>query len=154
MQSYMRCTVAGIFLSAGLVLSAAVPSLAQQTGTKTPAVSSVCGTLVNAERFARTELFFGLSKPDGSQVTEAEFQNFVDTVVTPLFPDGLTLLSGAGQFQGSSGEVIQEGSKLLILLYTFDQESSAEVEQIRQEYKDAFQQQSVLRVDEPSCVSF
>jgi Protein of unknown function (DUF3574) len=64
------------------------------------------------------------------------------------------LLSGKGQFRDSTGFIIQEGTKLLILLYPFDKARSADVEAIRTDYKDAFQQQSVLRVDEQSCVSF
>ena len=112
-----------------------------------------CKHVLHGELFSRTELFFGLSKP-GGVVTEEEFQTFVDTKITPRFPDGLTLLSGKGQFRDSTGVVIQEGTKLLILLYPFNKARSADVEQIRSEYKDAFQQQSVLRVDEQSCVSF
>jgi len=85
---------------------------------------------------------------------EPEFQNFIDTEVTPRFPDGLTVLSGIGQFRDSAGTIIQEGSKLLILLYPFNKKSNLAVEEIRTEYKEDFQQQSVLRVDEQSCVSF
>ncbi len=87
-------------------------------------------------------------------VTEDEFKGFLDSEVTPLFPDGLTLLTGAGQFKNSSGTIIREGFKLLILLYPFKSESTRAIEQIRDAYKSTFQQESVLRVDEPSCVSF
>jgi hypothetical protein len=104
--------------------------------------------------FMRTELFFGLSRSGGPDITEQEFQSFVDAAVTSRFPDGLTLLSGKGQFKNAAGQIIQEGSKLLILLYPFSKQSSAGVDEIRAEYKTTFQQQSVLRVDEPSCVSF
>ena len=45
-------------------------------------------------------------------------------------------------------------SKLLILLYPFSKSLSTLVDEVREEYKSAFQQQSVLRVDEHSCVSF
>src|SRR3979411_1880289 len=63
--------------------------------------------------FLRTELFFGSNKPDGSVVSEAEFQRFLDLEITPRFPDGLTLLTGLGQFRGSSGRVERERSMLL-----------------------------------------
>src|SRR6185503_16288331 len=43
------------------------------------------------EVWNRTELYFGSSKPDGSVVTEAEYQLFVNNEVTPRFPDGLTV---------------------------------------------------------------
>lgn len=112
-----------------------------------------CKHVLHGELFARTELFFGLSTP-GGVVTEEEFQAFVDSKITPRFPDGLTLLSGKGQFRDATNVIIQEGTKLLILLYPFSKARNTDVEQIRVDYKDAFQQQSVLRVDEQSCVSF
>ena len=103
---------------------------------------------------ARTELLFGLSRANGPDITEEEFQSFIDLQVTPRFPEGLTLLSGNGQFQDSTGNIIEEGSKLLILLYPFSKDRSALVDEVRAQYKSAFQQESVLRVDEHSCVSF
>jgi len=36
----------------------------------------------------RTELFFGLSRPSGPDIKEAEFVVFLDEIVTPRFPDG------------------------------------------------------------------
>ncbi len=113
-----------------------------------------CRPHVGAEPFTRTELFFGLSRP-GGVVTEGEFKSFIDAHVTPRFPDGLTLLTGVGQFRDSSQTIIVEGAKLLILLYPrSDAQASQKIEQIRSDYKVQFQQQSVLRTDEPSCVSF
>jgi hypothetical protein len=113
-----------------------------------------CAAVAGADVFVRTELFFGLSRP-GGVVTEAEFKSFLDNQVTPRFPDGLTLLSGVGQFRDSSGATIVEGSKLLILLYRgHDPEASRKIEQIRVDYKRQFQQESVLRADDWSCVSF
>jgi Protein of unknown function (DUF3574) len=114
----------------------------------------ICEHLIGGEIFARTELLFGLSRSTGPDVTEEEFQSFIDLQVTPRFPDGLTLLTGNGQFKDSAGNTIQEGSKLLILLYPFSKKRSALVDAVRDDYKTAFQQESVLRVDEHSCVSF
>jgi len=58
----------------------------------------------------RTELYFGSQKPDGSVVTEAEFEQFVDDVITPRFPDRLTLLTGYGQFRNASNVIVEEQS--------------------------------------------
>jgi hypothetical protein len=119
-----------------------------------------CNNLPSSRSFVRTELFFGLSKPDQSQVTELEFQQFIKREVTPRFPDGLTLLSGRGQFKTSSNKIVKEPTNLLILIYPQDRlapdksEQNQKVEQIRKAYKLAFQQESVLRSDELSCVSF
>ena len=104
--------------------------------------------------FARTELFFGTAKPDGTAVTDEEFSIFLDEQITPRFPDGLTLLKGDGQFRGESGEIIKEDSFLLILLYPLQgfKDSSARIESIRDLYKSEFDQESVLRVDDPIAV--
>jgi Protein of unknown function (DUF3574) len=113
-----------------------------------------CRSGFGARPFVRTELFFGLSRPGGT-VSEAEFKTFVDSRITPRFPDGLTLISGIGQFREASQAIIVESSKVLILLYPRqDAEANRKIEQIRSDYKQTFQQQSVLRADEASCVSF
>jgi len=58
------------------------------------------------ERFARTELYFGTARSDNHPpVSEAEFQDFLDTKIIPAFPDGLTLLKGMGQFRGATVQV-------------------------------------------------
>jgi hypothetical protein len=108
--------------------------------------------------FLRTELYFGSNKPDGSVVSEADFQKFLDQEITPRFPDGLTLLTGLGQFRGSNGIIGRERSMLLILLYPTQtaRASGRKIEEIRTKYEQQFQQESVLRADEPlaECVSF
>lgn len=112
-------------------------------------------TVSPGEIWARTELFFGSAKPDGTVVTAEEFQQFLNEQITPRFPDGLTLLVGLGQFRGSSGTIEQERSMLLILLYPLDMRSSnRKIEEIRETYKRLFQQESVLRVDSLGKVSF
>ena len=109
--------------------------------------------LRGSSAFVRTELFFGTAKPDGV-VTEEEFLAFLDEQVTPRFPDGLTLLRGDGQFRGADGVIIKEDSFLLILLYPVEdfRPSNRKIEVIRALYKQEFQQESVLRVDDPFAV--
>ena len=102
------------------------------------------------DRFARTELYFGTARPDHKPpVSEAEFQGFLDNNITPAFPDGLTLLKGLGQFRGANGVTVQETSFLVILLYPAQtrRENSVKIEQLRKDYKEQFEQESVLRSD-------
>ncbi len=104
-----------------------------------------------ASLFIRTELYFGRNKPDGSEVSRKDFDEFLSGFVTERFPDGLTVLKGRGQFLDSDGEVERERSVVLILLYPVSarNEKSVKIEEIREEYKKRFLQQSVLRVDDP-----
>ena len=100
------------------------------------------------QRFVRTELFFGTAAPEGT-VTEAEFMAFLDTEVTPRFPDGLTLFKGHGRFTGSDGVLMKEDPFVVILLHPSDhfKANDRKIETIRYLYKVRFRQQSVLRVD-------
>jgi hypothetical protein len=92
--------------------------------------------------------------PDGV-VTEAQFHVFVDTYVTPRFPNGLTVLKGAGQFRGADELIIKEESFVLILIYPADsvEECSRRIEKIRALYKVLHDQESVLRIDQPVFAS-
>jgi hypothetical protein len=113
-----------------------------------------CADTLGGELWARTELYFGLSRSGAPNVTEQEFQRFVDTVVTPRFPDGLTVLAASGQFRGSDGAVLREPAKVIVLFYPWAPARNRAIERIRARYKELFDQQSVLRTDDVSCVSF
>jgi Protein of unknown function (DUF3574) len=105
--------------------------------------------------FTKTELYFGLSKADGTTISDAEFERFVDQTVTPRFPAGLTWLTAIGQFRSANGTLVRESSRLLILLYPLgDRDSHLKVEAIRVAYQRTFQQESVLRVDSQACTAF
>jgi uncharacterized protein DUF3574 len=109
---------------------------------------------INTDPFIRTELFFGSERPNKPEVSDAEFKQFLDEEVTPRFPDGLTVLKGFGQFRESSGQIVQESSFVLILLYPREtlRDSSSKIEELRTLYKSRFEQESVLRVDDPRPV--
>jgi Protein of unknown function (DUF3574) len=128
--------------------SAAAP-LAPPSESTAAEGTSVSIALVPGTWFTRTELFFGSLKPDGSVVSEEAFLEFLTAEITPRFPNGLTLLTGLGQFLTAQGVMHQEPSRLLILLYPVEDErdSSEKIEQIREQYKQMFHQEAVLRAD-------
>lgn len=104
---------------------------------------------------ARLELYFGTQRPGGAPVSDAEWAAFLDEEVTPRFPDGLTVLTGNGQWRNSKGIVTKETSAVLIILYEPSAEKETAIEDIRAAYKDRFEQESVMRVDAGAqCVSF
>ena len=145
-------------MAVGGVGIATVPAALGQTEQAATQGCALVAPEVEAEPWVRTELFFGMDKPDGTEITEVEWQAFLDAEITSRFPDGLTVLSGAGQWQGENEEIVQERSKIVILLYPREAiaESNTEIEQIRAAYEKSFQQESVLRADDdrPVCASF
>jgi hypothetical protein len=151
-------------LVSGIGIGAYASAFAQ--GNATPVATSETGTAVDlcpdelygpgSEAWVRGELYFGTTKDDGTAYGPEEFETFLDNEITPRFPDGLTLLTGLGQWKGQKG-IIQERSQLLIILYPADSaaESSAKLEEIRDLYEQQFHQESVLRADAyPVCTSF
>jgi hypothetical protein len=145
-----------VILCAGSILFHAQESAdAIKTQQSNAVVRGACTNRDTGQLFARTELVFGRAKPNGSMVTGEEFRGFLDEIITPRFPDGLTVLSGAGQFRGSSGMIMREGAVFVILLYPAgNKDSSTRIEEIRDIYRKTFAQESVMRIDGESCVSF
>ncbi len=146
----------------GLIVTIATLSISQdrlsahtiEQQSITQNTKQLCKSVPAGKLLARTELFFGLSKPNGTEVQNTEFQQFLDREVTPRFPDGFTVISGRGQFKDASGAILKERSELLILLYPVAVSNNQQIEEIRKAYVKAFQQQSVLRADALSCAAF
>ncbi|HEV2528504.1 MAG TPA: DUF3574 domain-containing protein [Thermomicrobiales bacterium] len=148
----------------GLFGAEARPS-SQDTGTPvasagTP-VADQCAMLApatGAEAWVQSELYFGRGTDDTeSEITDEEWQDFLDSEVTPRFPAGLTVLESYGQWQNSAGEVNSEDSTVLIILYPMDPSGATSdlLEEIRDAYEVQFDQESVLRTDTyPVCVGF
>jgi hypothetical protein len=103
---------------------------------------------------ARLELLFGMSRRDAEPISDAEWQDFVDQEVTPRFPDGLTVVQAYGQWRNSSGAIAKENSRVLMIWYQPKPDADQRIEAIRDAYKARFKQESVMRVDSFSCVSF
>lgn len=129
------------------------------TTTNTFAFSVSEKVLVAAasEKFIKTELYFGMSKPDGGEVSEADWEKFVDEDVTKRFPEGLTVLSGLGQYRDrTNNRISKENSKVLVLIYPekVKKDKNRLIEEIRDIYKEKFKQQAVLRIDSKVVVGF
>jgi hypothetical protein len=101
-----------------------------------------------------TELFLGRDREGGAPVSEAELQGFVDASVTPRFRDGLTMFDANGQYLMNNGTLVRENTKVLVLLHDGGVDRSRDIDAIRDEYKQQFAQESVLRVDSATCVAF
>ncbi|KYF72113.1 ribosomal protein S3 [Sorangium cellulosum] len=137
-------------LLAVILATAGCESAADDAGPA-PGAGVTCDS---GDPMIRTELFFGLDRFEEPSVTPEEWQEFVDTAVTPRFKDGLTQFDVDGQYLASTGELIREDSRLIMLLHDGGQAAHDSIEAIREEYKTRFDQESVLRIDEPVCIDF
>ncbi|MGD0635383.1 MAG: DUF3574 domain-containing protein [Beijerinckiaceae bacterium] len=133
----------------GLLLCLPGPiGLADQASSSREAVSGpACRP--GSKLFARAELYFGA----GGSRHAAAWRGFLAQVVTPRFPDGFTVLDGAGQWRGPRG-LVREASHVLVIFHEPGAGTDQALEAIRAAYKARFRQQSVLRADSTACVSF
>lgn len=102
----------------------------------------------------RLELVFGLSRNGRVDVSETEWAQFLNLEVTPRFPDGLTVFAASGQWRNATGVIIREPSRVLLIWVRPAADLDARVTAVREAWKAAHQQESVLRADATSCVSF
>jgi Protein of unknown function (DUF3574) len=135
-------------------ISAVALGVLLQAGCATapqPRAEEICGK-AQALRVLES-LYFGANKPQGT-VTAQEWEAFVDTVVTPRFPQGLSVLQAAGQWRNAQGVIEREASRVLQIVHEGSAREEAAVAEIMAHYKAAQQQEAVMRVRTAACVSF
>lgn len=93
------------------------------------------------------KLYFGMTKGTDKEIMNEDFMDFVDECITSRFPDGLTIINGYGQWLNKDGRIIREKCKVLILIVElWDDITQGNVYDIRNEYCEQFQQESVIIV--------
>ena len=103
---------------------------------------------------ARVSLIFGTTYPDGTLISDADWSGFLNDVVTPRFPDGLTQFDAYGQWKRPDGRIAKLPSRMLLIWYVRAPDAGARIEAIRSSFRQRFDQLSVMRVDGRDCVSF
>jgi hypothetical protein len=109
---------------------------------------------VSSGPWTRSEMYFGLQRRDGTPVTEHEWTSFVEQVVTPRFPAGLTVFDGAGQWRNAANRIEREPSKVLVILHPTSDSIDAKIDEIRRLYCERFNQEAVMKVTSPARVAF
>lgn len=94
----------------------------------------------------KTELYFGLSRYPAPDITNEQFDGFVDTYITPRFPGGFTVINGVGQWDAKGG-TISEPCKIVVIIHANNTGQSDNIGLIRNQYCKIYDQESVLRID-------
>lgn len=108
-----------------------------------------------AETRYAAQLFFGRAIGTQGEVGESEFQDFLAGMVTPAFPDGLTVIDGQGQWKDAgTGALVRERSKVVTILVDDPAAVRPRLDAIADAYKQRFRQDAVAIVIAPACVAF
>ncbi|MSR14788.1 MAG: DUF3574 domain-containing protein [Gammaproteobacteria bacterium] len=126
-----------------LAVACATPFVTQ------PLVSCESGDSV----MIRDVLFFGRYRP-GGEVSDDEWRQFLDEVITPRFPTGVTVMDARGQWQTMNGVIEREPSLVVILIHAGDESSRRKIQEISAVYRRDFEQEAVLRERSHTCVRY
>ncbi|HEX2206294.1 MAG TPA: DUF3574 domain-containing protein [Longimicrobium sp.] len=122
-----------------------------------PAVATAPTATVRAageQAWVSDRLFFGRDIPGGGSVSEEAWAAFLAEVVTPRFPEGLTVLRGEGQWRGANGAVVREPSFVVEITHPPSARVDAALDEIAAEYRRRFRQEAVMRVRTRAEVKF
>lgn len=111
--------------------------------------------LPGESRYAVIELFFGRVIPGRGPVSDREWSDFVARAITPEFPDGFTVLDGAGQWLDQrTGSIVREQSKILWVAADPQSDLRKRVGSVIDAYRAQFHQASVGVLTGAACGMF
>lgn len=102
----------------------------------------------------QTTVYFGMDMPAGGTVSEAQFAQFVQDVVTKEFPEGLTAFDAYGQMEHADGSIERQPTKALLLVHEKSSAGSEAVGRIIESYRSSFGAPQVMRTTAPIEVEF
>ena len=95
-------------------------------------------------------VYFGRAIPGGGSVSEEAWATFLAEVVTPRFPDGLTVWRAEGQWTDPRGPLVREPVLVVEILHPAGPRADSSLAAIAREYRRRFHQGAVLRVTTPA----
>ncbi len=103
-------------------------------------------------RHIEFQLFFGLADGSGNQISDAEWEQFQTEVITPRFPEGMSVIDVKGQWREPDGDVQRENTRLVRgLMAAPDGDGLRLVNEISDEFVRRFNQDPVFRIMSEVC---
>jgi hypothetical protein len=135
-------------LATALCICVLLSSLAACANLQSP------GCAPGEHRNISETLFFGRDILMSGEVSDQQWGEFVENVITPRFPQGLSVWPVSGQWKMADGTIIKEKSFALNVVHDDSAARNTAVEEIMNTYKTRFQQEAVLRIKSTACVSY
>jgi hypothetical protein len=136
------------------VLALLLLALAGCASSSLPLRPSVGECEAGDQSMVRDTLYFGHNRPNGGRVRQAEWRQFLNEVITPRFPDGLTVMKATGQWRNADGHIEQEASQVVTVLHAGDPTARGKISEVMAEYQQRFDQEAVLRERTATCARF
>ncbi len=100
-------------------------------------------------------LYFGEAIHGRANLTDQEWQSFLDHTVTVALPNGYTILDANGAWLNPrTGNTAREATKVLIAALPDTDDSQAAINRVRSAYQSEFHQQLVGMTVQSACAAF
>ena len=101
------------------------------------------------------DLYFGRSVAGRAEVSDKEWREFRDQVITPALPNGYTVRDGQGAWMNPrTRATISEATKILTVALPDDTDSLGPINYIRSTWRRRFHQYVVGMTVTPACGAF
>src|ERR1700722_14878260 len=132
----------------------AIGGLIVSLGACSAPVRQPCAPGVGASMAVFT-LYLGKAIPGRGDLTDKEWQSFLDDTVTTDLPNGYTILDASGAWMNPvNRKTIKEATKVLIAALPNTPDSLVAINRIRTDYQIKFHQQLVGMTVEQACGTF
>ena len=101
------------------------------------------------DQWYASEIYFGRHFSHRGQITEQQFSEFLSEVVTPLFPLGMTVYDAYGQMQHTSGSIVHQKTKVVLLVHQNSKADDAAINKIIAAYRSRFDKPQVMLLTKP-----
>ena len=105
-----------------------------------------------ATQWMKSEVYFGRDLPGGGQVSPAQWAEFLNKVVTPRFPKGLTIHDTYGQMQHADGRIERQSTWVVVILHPQDPAVTQSIQEVIDAYRKQFNKAQVAFAS-TGCVS-
>jgi hypothetical protein len=104
-----------------------------------------------ASGWLKSELYFGARLAHGSLISPEAWEAFLAEVITPAFPDGLTVLEASGQMKDSSGTIRRQPTWVVVVLRPVSSLHDQRIRAVIGSFRSRFRGAELMRVDIPAA---
>lgn len=102
----------------------------------------------------KTELYLSRDTQTCYEVTQKQFEKFLDKVVTKNFPKGFTVYNAYGQYQEPDMTIAEKETWVIVIIHEKTPENEKAVETVIDAYRKQFDMAQILRTTAPVEAKF
>ncbi|MFH1037456.1 MAG: DUF3574 domain-containing protein [PVC group bacterium] len=107
-----------------------------------------------APEWIKTEIYFGRDIPGGQEISRGAWEEFMDTVITPRFPKGLTVYDAYGQMAHEDGRIERQSTWVVAVVHPKDPAVDKAVQEIIEAFRKQFNRAQVMILSAPTAARF